>query len=59
MALKVANHVAILEAGRVVLQGTSGELEDNEDVREVYLGFGTADAAAPKGWRLYRKRRRW
>ena len=59
MALKVANHVAILEAGRVVLQGTSAELEENEDVREVYLGLGTADAAAPKGWRLYRKRRRW
>ena len=59
LALKVAHHGAILEAGRIVLQGTSKELEANEDVREVYLGLGAAEAASPKGWRLYRKRRRW
>jgi branched-chain amino acid transport system ATP-binding protein len=59
LALKVADHGAILEAGRVVLQGTPKELESNEDVREVYLGLGVAETASPKGWRLYRKRRRW
>ena len=59
LALKVAHRGAILEAGRIVLQGASKELEANEDVREVYLGLGTADTASPKGWRLYRKRRRW
>ncbi|KRT75145.1 MAG: ABC transporter-like protein, branched-chain amino acid transport system ATP-binding protein [Candidatus Rokubacteria bacterium CSP1-6] len=59
LALKVARHAAILEAGRIVLQGTPKELEANEDVREVYLGIGGADTASPKGWRLYRKRRRW
>jgi branched-chain amino acid transport system ATP-binding protein len=58
LALGVAQRGAILEAGRVVLEGTSAELEANEDVREVYLGVGVADAS-PKGWRLYRKRRRW
>ena len=59
LALKVAQHGAILEAGRIVLQGTSKELEANQDVREVYLGLGAAEAVSPKGWRLYRKRRRW
>ncbi len=59
LALKVAHHGAILEAGRIVLQGTAKELEANEDVREVYLGLGGAEAASAKGWRLYRKRRRW
>ena len=59
LALKVARHAAILEAGRIVLQGTPKELEANEDVREVYLGIGGADTVSPKGWRLYRKRRRW
>jgi branched-chain amino acid transport system ATP-binding protein len=59
LALKVAHHAAILEAGRIVLQGTPKELESNEDVREVYLGIGGADTVSPKGWRLYRKRRRW
>jgi branched-chain amino acid transport system ATP-binding protein len=55
----VAHQVAILEAGRVVLQGTAKELEEHADVREVYLGLGGAEAASPRGWRLYRKRRRW
>ena len=58
LALRAAQRGAIFEAGRVVLEGTSAELEANEDVREVYLGVGVADAS-PKGWRLYRKRRRW
>jgi len=42
----------------VVLEGTARELSENEDVREVYLGVGTTEGSA-KGWRLYRKRRRW
>jgi branched-chain amino acid transport system ATP-binding protein len=58
LALGVARRGAILEAGRVVLEGTSEELQANEDVREVYLGLGVAETAG-KGWRLYRKRRRW
>ncbi len=58
LALGVAGRGAILEAGRVVLQGTSAELGENEDVREVYLGLGGAETPA-RGWRLYRKRRRW
>jgi len=58
LALGVARRGAILEAGRVVLEGTATELADDENVREVYLGVGAVDASA-KGWRLYRKRRRW
>ena len=58
LALRAAQRGAIFEAGRVVLEGTSAELEANEDVREVYLGVGVADDSS-KGWRLYRKRRRW
>jgi branched-chain amino acid transport system ATP-binding protein len=58
LALQAAHRGAILEAGRVVLEGTSEELMRNEDVREVYLGIGAAETAV-RGWRLYRKRRRW
>jgi branched-chain amino acid transport system ATP-binding protein len=58
LALGVAQRGAILEAGRVVLEGTAAELQSNEDVREVYLGVGGAETPA-RGWRLYRKRRRW
>ena len=32
---------------------------ENEDVQELYLGLGGEAAASPKGWRLYKKRRRW
>ena len=59
LALRIARHAAILESGRVVLQGPARELAENPDVREVYLGVGGEAAASPRGWRLYRKRRRW
>ena len=59
LALRVAHRAAILETGRVVLQGTPKELVENQDVRDVYLGVAAADASSVKGWRLYRKRRRW
>ena len=60
LALKVAQRAAILEGGRIVLQGTPAELAENQDVRDVYLGVGAADATnSVKTWRLYRKRRRW
>ncbi len=57
LALKVAHRAAILEAGRIVLQGTPAELAENQDVRDVYLGVGTGGDA--REFRLYRKRRRW
>jgi branched-chain amino acid transport system ATP-binding protein len=57
LALRIAHRAAILETGRIVLQGTPQELAENEDVRDVYLGVGTG--AAAKEFRLYRKRRRW
>jgi len=58
LALQIAHRAAILEAGRIVLQGTPQELAENEDVRDVYLGVAAA-AGAVKEFRLYRKRRRW
>ena len=58
LALGVARRGAILEAGRVVLEGTTTELAEDENVREIYLGVGGSDPS-PTGWRLYRKRRRW
>jgi branched-chain amino acid transport system ATP-binding protein len=59
LALKVAHRAAILETGRVVLQGTPQELAEHPDVRDVYLGLGAGDATEGKSFRLYRKRRRW
>ena len=58
LALKIANYGYILEAGRIVLKGSSRELMENEDVQELYLGLGK-ETTSSKGWRLYKKRRRW
>jgi branched-chain amino acid transport system ATP-binding protein len=58
LAFKIANYGYIMEAGRIVLKGTSKELMENEDVQELYLGLGK-ETASSKGWRLYKKRRRW
>ncbi len=58
MALRIATYGYIMETGRIVLEGTSAELQENEDVQELYLGLG-GDTASPKGWRLYKKRRTW
>jgi branched-chain amino acid transport system ATP-binding protein len=59
LALQVAHRAAILESGRVVLSGTPADLEANDDVREAYLGLGGAGSVPGRGWRLYRRRRRW
>ena len=58
MALRIANFGYIIESGRIVLEGTAGELQENKDVQELYLGVG-GDTVSPKGWRLYKKRRTW
>ena len=58
MALRIANFGYIIESGRIVLEGTAQELQENKDVQELYLGVGR-ETASPKGWRLYKKRRTW
>jgi branched-chain amino acid transport system ATP-binding protein len=58
MALGIATYGYIMESGRIVLEGTAEELQENEDVQELYLGV-TRDTESPKGWRLYKKRRTW
>lgn len=38
MALSVATRAYVLEAGNIVLQGTTAELQNEPRVREAYLG---------------------
>jgi branched-chain amino acid transport system ATP-binding protein len=58
LALKIAHYGYILESGKIVLEGSSKDLVENESVQELYLGVG-GETASPKGWRLYSKRRTW
>ena len=38
-ALKLVRHAYVLEAGRIALSGTSGELAGNDEIRRAYLGI--------------------
>ena len=38
MALSIAHRAYVLQTGMVVLQGTAAELQENEDIRQAYLG---------------------
>jgi branched-chain amino acid transport system ATP-binding protein len=58
LALGIADYGYIMEAGRIVLEGASAQIQENEDVKELYLGVG-GEKTSPKGWRLYKKRRTW
>jgi branched-chain amino acid transport system ATP-binding protein len=49
LALGVADRAYIMEGGRIVLSGTAGELKENSDIREFYLGF--ASGGERKGYR--------
>jgi branched-chain amino acid transport system ATP-binding protein len=39
MALELADHAYVIETGRVVLSGTSKEIQQNDAVRRSYLGY--------------------
>jgi branched-chain amino acid transport system ATP-binding protein len=58
MALNVAHRGYIMENGKIVLEGTTAELRDNEDVREFYLGQGDTERSF-KNLKSYRRRKRW
>jgi branched-chain amino acid transport system ATP-binding protein len=39
LALDLADHAYLLEAGRVVMSGTSGDIQKDPAVRRSYLGY--------------------
>ena len=39
IALRTAARAYVLEVGRVAVEGTSEELQENESVRRSYLGY--------------------
>jgi branched-chain amino acid transport system ATP-binding protein len=60
MALQVARYGYIMENGRIVLDGESAVLQDNEDVKEFYLGL--SELGTKKSYREvkhYKRRKRW
>jgi branched-chain amino acid transport system ATP-binding protein len=63
VALEIADHGYVMENGRIVLDGAPDRLRGHADIREFYLGTGTAAGApARRSYRevkQYRRNRRW
>lgn len=57
MALKIADFGYIMENGRFVTSGTAEELQNDEDVKEFYLGMKVEESI--KGEQRYKRKRRW
>lgn len=59
-ALAISDYGYVMENGRVVLDGSSDKLKDNEDIKEFYLGL--SEVGTRKSYRdvkHYRRRKRW
>jgi branched-chain amino acid transport system ATP-binding protein len=46
LALGIADYAYVLQTGRVAMEGRAADLENNEQVRKVYLGIASPAAAA-------------
>ena len=60
IALSISDYGYVMENGRVVLDGPSPKLRENEDIKEFYLGL--SEVGKRKSYRdvkHYRRRKRW
>ncbi len=60
IALGVAEYTYVMENGRVVLDGPSEELAENEDIKEFYLGLTqVGERKSYRDVKHYKRRKRW
>ena len=60
IALQVADYGYVMENGKVVLDGPTEKLRDNEDIKEFYLGLSEiGERKSYKDVKHYRRRKRW
>ncbi len=59
VALRYAKYGYILENGRVVLDGSAAALQENEDVKEFYLGLSAGGRKSYRDVKHYKRRKRW
>jgi len=59
LALRYARYGYILENGRVVMDGDSSRLANNDDVKEFYLGVSRDGRRSFRESKFYRRRKRW
>lgn len=60
MALQLADYGYVMENGKIVLDGPAGDLRQNPDVKEFYLGIAASGSLkAYKNIKSYKRRKRW
>ena len=60
VALQAASYGYIMEQGKVVLDGSSETLANNEDIKEFYLSGGAGEARKSfKNLKSFKRRKRW
>jgi branched-chain amino acid transport system ATP-binding protein len=60
MALEISDYAYIMESGKIVLEGPSGELKHNPDVKEFYMGVTQGGRRKSfKDVKSYKRRKRW
>jgi branched-chain amino acid transport system ATP-binding protein len=60
VALSISNYGYIMENGKVVLDGETEKLANNEDVKEFYLGMNAVGTRKSyRDIKHYKRRKRW
>lgn len=60
VALSISDHAYVMENGRIVLEGPSSKLRENEDIKEFYLGLSqVGKRKSYKEIKHYKRRKRW
>jgi branched-chain amino acid transport system ATP-binding protein len=59
VAFELAQHIYVMENGRVVVEGPVDEVREDRDIQEFYLGLGDGTRKSYRDVKLYRRRKRW
>jgi branched-chain amino acid transport system ATP-binding protein len=60
VALEISQYAYIMESGKVVMEGPAGELKQNPDVKEFYMGITRGGGRKSfKEVKSYKRRKRW
>ena len=59
LALEVASYGYVMDGGKIVLEGSSSALINNEDIKEFYLGGDHGERKSFRGLKSFKRRKRW
>jgi branched-chain amino acid transport system ATP-binding protein len=60
VALSISDHAYVMENGRILMDGPAAELNENEDIKEFYLGLNNiGKRKSYRDVKHYKRRKRW